>query len=123
MKTVLFRKSIVAAALVGLSLSLASAWGAKHMMEKDAKDLPPPAAGMPGMNPAQMREMQGSMIKMHELMHQMQTAKTPAEREKLQQQHMQLMQSHMQTMMPMMMHGMGGQGGMPMGKMPPGQPK
>ena len=129
MKTVL-RKTIVAAAIAGLSLALASAWGAEPMMGKDANDHQPPATGMPGMDPARMREMQSSMMKMHELMHQIQNAKTPTERENLQKQHMQMMQSHMQAMMPMMMQMrggrdgmMGGQGGMSGGKMgpPPGR--
>lgn len=64
-----------------------------------------PMGGATAMNPQQMQQMQQSMMKMHDLMHQIQAAKTPEERQKLQQQHMQLMQAHMQ----MMMQGMGGQ--------------
>jgi len=70
------------------------------------------SSGMPrdkGMNPQQLQQMQQSMTKMHNLMHQMQAAKSPEEHQKLEQQQMQLMQSHMQMMrsmmMPMMMQG------------------
>lgn len=102
-------------------LASPGAWSAKHSMENNAKGHTP-VAGAPSMEMARMREVQNSMMKMHDLMHQMQNAKTPAEREKLQQQHMQLLQSHLHMMMPMM-QGMGGHGSMPMNRMPPGQPR
>ena len=110
MKVLSAVKKVVVPILAGLSLVMLNAGAAEKSadpkMQKSA-----PAGMQGGMDPANMQQMQQSMMKMHELMHQIQSAKTPAEREKLQQQHMQMMQSHMQMMMPMMMQGMGGQGG------------
>lgn len=68
------------------------------------------------MNPADqdkaMRSMQDNMLKMHDLMHRINAAKSPAERESLKLEQRQLMQSNMQSMMPMMMQMMGGMGNM-----------
>lgn len=87
----------------GLTLASGTVFAAQHMKEAGTS-----GGGMSGTNPAKMQQMQQGMMKMHDLMHQIQTAKTPEERQKLQQEHMKVMQSQMQMMMPMMMHGMGG---------------
>lgn len=68
----------------------------------------PPSDDNKNRSMAQMQPMQERMNKMHETMHQMQSAKTPSEREQLRQQQMRLMQDNMQTMRPMMMSMMGG---------------
>ena len=89
-----------------LSTSIVAIFAAAALNITPASSADKTTGGMPGtMNPQQMQQMQQSMMKMHDVMHQMQAAKTPEERQKLQQQHMQLMQTHMQ----MMMQGMGGQ--------------
>lgn len=59
-----------------------------------------------------MKGMQENMQKMHDLMHRVSNAKTPAERDRLNLEQRQVMQSNMQSMMPMMMQMMGGMGGM-----------
>ena len=94
----------IIAIFAAITLNITSALSA----DKEPKSM----SGAMAMNPQQMQQMQQSMLKMHDLMHQIQAAKTPEERQKLKQQHLQMMQAHTQMMMPMMMQGMGGQGGM-----------
>lgn len=83
--------------------------GGGHAMNADAAKAGG-GAGMAAMSPQQMQQMQGRMAQMHSLMHRIDTAKTPAERQRLQQEQMQLMQQNMQAMMPMMMSMMHGGG-------------
>lgn len=106
--------TLTAVLFSGLTFTSLAVLGAQHMNEAGAQ-----GGRMPGMSQAQMQQMQQGMIKMHDLMHQIQNAKTPAERQRLQQQHMQAMQSHMQ----MMMQGMGGMHGGQGGMMGGGQSK
>ena len=70
-----------------------------------------PAATAP--DARHLRQMQDSMIRMHELMHKIQQARDPKEREALMQQHRQSMREHMGAM-----RAMRG-GGMPDGQMRP----
>lgn len=76
----------------------------------------PATSQQPAMSPAAqdnaMKSMQQNMQKMHDLMHRINNAKTPAERDRLNMEQRQIMQSNMQSMMPMMMQMMGGMGGM-----------
>lgn len=98
-----------AAALLGLIVSTAASFAVAADKAMDPKSPNADGMGAMSMNPEQMQQMQQSMIKMHDLMHKIQKAKTPQERERLQRQHMHMMRSQMQTMMPMM-QDMGGQG-------------
>lgn len=84
--------------------------------EMPMSQMNPPSDDNKNRSMAQMQPMQERMNKIHETMHQMQSAKTPSEREQLRQQQMRLMQENMQMMRPMMMSMMMG-GGMRGGTM------
>lgn len=81
-----------------------------------AESTTPSPGQQPAMSPASqenaMKGMQENMQKMHDLMHRVSNAKTPAERDRLNLEQRKVMQSNMQSMMPMMMQMMGGMGGM-----------
>ncbi|MFZ5589293.1 MAG: hypothetical protein ACOY4M_06625 [Pseudomonadota bacterium] len=65
---------------------------------------PQQSAATPADREQRMREVQQHMLKMHELMHQIQDANNPEERKRLEQQQLDLMQEHMR------MHGRMGDG-------------
>lgn len=94
----------------------ASAIGAMSGFVYAADSATPTMGQQSAMSPAAqdnaMKGMQENMQKMHDLMHRISTAKTSAERDRLNLEQRQLMQSNMQSMMPMMMQMMGGMGGM-----------
>lgn len=101
---------------VGVVLALSALAGIVQANEH----VKPATSQQPAMSPAAqqnaMKSMQDNMQKMHDLMHRISVAKSPAERDRLTLEQRQLMQSNMQAMMPMMMQmmmgGMGGMGGM-----------
>jgi hypothetical protein len=74
-----------------------------------------PGAGM--MNQEQVQQMNENMARMQALRQEMQNANSPAERQRLREQHMEYMQEHMQ----MMRGGMMGPGMMGQGMMGNGQ--
>jgi hypothetical protein len=80
-----------------LSVLLAAPGAAIAVDEHHPPEKGATAAATP-MKMEQMQDMQAHMLKMHEQMHKIMGAKSPAEREKLMQEHRTMMQEHMKTM-------------------------